>query len=75
MKARIVIVILLGALLSFDAAAQRKISGTVTDNTRQGLPGATVIVKEIPGLGAVTDSEGRYFLTLPKNKEYNFTEV
>lgn len=54
-------------------AAQRSISGTVTDNRREPLTGATILVKEIAGLGAVTDAEGRYELRLPDKKEYTLT--
>lgn len=41
-----------------------KVSGTIVD--REGLPliGATVIVKEKPGLGVVTDLEGKYKIEL-----------
>lgn len=73
MTVRISIFLLLGLLFTLDAAAQRSISGTVTDNKREPLSGATVVVKEIAGLGAVTNAEGRYELRLPDKKEYTLS--
>ena len=73
MTGRTTIFLLLGLLLAVDAAAQRRISGTVTGDRREPLTGATILVKEIAGLGAVTDTEGRYELRLPDKKEYTLT--
>ena len=73
MTGRTTIFLLLGLLLTVDAAAQRSISGTVTDNRHEPLSGATILVKEIAGLGAVTDTEGHYELRLPDKKEYTLT--
>ena len=67
------IFLLLGLLLTVDAAAQRRIFGTVTDGYREPLPGATIMVKKRPTLGAVTDAEGRYELRLPDNGSYTLT--
>lgn len=58
-------------MLSFPyATAQRRISGTVTDDSGGPLPGATVAVKELPALGAVANADGHYELRLPDNKDY-----
>ena len=73
MTGRMTIFLLLGLLLTVDAAAQRRILGTVTDGYREPLPGATIMVKERPTLGAVTDAEGRYELRLPDNGSYTLT--
>ena len=73
MMRRTAIVLLLGLLLTVDAAARRRIFGTVTDGRRQPLVGATVIVKERPTLGAVTDAEGHYELWLPDEGDYTLT--
>ena len=60
-------VILLLAGLSQQAWAQdRTITGKITDQaTRQGLPGVTVIVKGQPTVGASTDADGGYSLSVP----------
>lgn len=45
-----------------------KISGKVFDaKDKQPLPGATIILKEQPGLGVITDSEGKFVIEVPKN--------
>ena len=70
MMKRTTIFLLLGLLLTVDAVAQRRIFGTVTDIHCEPLPGATIMIKERPTLGAVTDAEGRYELRLPDNRNY-----
>lgn len=73
MMKRTVIFLLLGLLAATDVLAQRRIFGTVTDGNGEPLAGATVIVKERPALGAVTDVEGHYELRLPDNGRYTLT--
>ena len=73
MIGRTTILLLISLLLTVDAAAQRIISGRVTDNRHEPLTEATVLVKEISGLGAVTDAKGRYELRLPDRKDYTLT--
>lgn len=73
MMKRTVIFLLLGLLTATDVLAQRRIFGTVTDGNGEPLAGATVIVKERPALGAVTDVEGHYELRLPDNGRYTLT--
>ena len=46
----------------------RKIEGKVTDKDKQPLPGVTVLVKGTK-LGVVTDTAGKFQLTLPLEKE------
>ena len=59
------LILLLGVQVSF---GQRTISGRITsseDNT--SIPGATVLVKGTT-VGAITDSDGKYTLVVPKDK-------
>lgn len=57
--------ILLGLSLCcmIPATAQRRIVGMVTDAYQAPLPGATIVVKELPHTGAVANGEG-YYLSL-----------
>lgn len=73
MMKRMTLILLLGTLLAGDAAAQYRIFGTVTDGRHEPLSGATVLVKELPALGTITDAEGRYDLRLPDRKNYTVT--
>lgn len=50
-------------------AQQRAISGTVTDNTGNPIPGATVVVKDNTTIGIVTDIDGNYTLNVPADAE------
>ncbi len=45
--------------------AQTNVSGNVTDSDGNPIPGATVIVKELSGVGTVTDIDGNYNLQVP----------
>ncbi|GAB3566925.1 TonB-dependent receptor [Spirosoma luteolum] len=54
-----------GATESTVAAADRSVTGRITDGTTAaGLPGVSVVLKGTR-LGTVTDGEGRYRLTIP----------
>ncbi|MDR1415032.1 MAG: SusC/RagA family TonB-linked outer membrane protein [Odoribacteraceae bacterium] len=47
------------------AAAQRAVTGLVTDTRGEPLPGATIRIKGTT-IGVATDNDGRYKLTLPE---------
>lgn len=61
----IAIVFLLGIFCQLPARAQSDltVAGLVMSETGEALIGVTVIVKEIPGKGVVTDADGRFKLT------------
>ncbi len=48
-------------------AQQRTVTGTVYDDQGTPLSGATVRVKEFPGVGSATDADGKFVLQLPRN--------
>lgn len=70
MTRKIIVAFLFGTLFLTNVFAQRKVFGTVSDNDKYPLSGATVVVKEIPTLGVITDTTGYYELKLPDNKPY-----
>ncbi|UOR07112.1 TonB-dependent receptor [Hymenobacter aerilatus] len=45
------------------------VQGVVTDDKGNPLPGATVVLKGATGVGASSDSEGRFSLTVPTGNE------
>ncbi len=47
--------------------AQRTVSGKVTDAAGETVIGASVFVKEAPGVGTITDIDGMYQLNVPSN--------
>ncbi len=53
---------------------QAQISGIVTDETGEGLPGVNVVVKGTTQ-GTVTDVEGKYNLTAPQDATLTFSSV
>lgn len=46
--------------------AQKSISGTVTDNAGEAIPGCTVLIKGTSE-GTMTDLEGKYSISVPKD--------
>jgi len=57
--------------------AQRTITGTVTSaDDGTAIPGVTVVAVGVPGIGTITDLNGKYSLSIPGNvKELQFSFV
>ena len=62
-----IIFLFLGVAVNALAQKELSISGTVTDATGEPLVGASVTVKDVAGLGAITNIDGQYKI---KAKEY-----
>ncbi|MDR1517260.1 MAG: TonB-dependent receptor [Dysgonamonadaceae bacterium] len=73
MKYLLVLCVLFSSFATSNGFAQNnktiEITGVVTDDKNEPLVGANVVVKDIPGLGAITDMNGRYKIKVePYNK-------
>ncbi|PID88162.1 MAG: SusC/RagA family TonB-linked outer membrane protein [Bacteroidia bacterium] len=55
------------ALCGLQVYAQRTVTGKVTNDAAEGLPGVTVVVKDAD-VTTLTDGEGVYSITLPEGK-------
>ena len=68
---------LVGAFCSLNAQAQKiQVKGNLVDGTGEPLIGATVKVKGNPGVGAVTDFDGNFSISVPsENSTLVFTYV
>ncbi|MBO4590435.1 MAG: TonB-dependent receptor [Bacteroidaceae bacterium] len=76
MKRYIVILIaLLASTLTALAQNTIEISGTVTDQTGETLPGANVVVKDAAGLGVITDHNGEYKIKMKEYQTLIFTYI
>lgn len=61
---------LVAFLLPFMCFAQtRSITGTVTDENKQPLPGATVQIQGVQGIGSITDFDGNFTIQLTNNEQ------
>lgn len=49
-------------------AQERKVTGSVTDSKQEPLIGVNVTVKGAPGIGAITDLNGKFSLSLPSGR-------
>lgn len=67
---KFILTLLFAIVLIDNVSAQYTVSGKILDAEGVALPGASVVVKESPTLGAVADSEGQYKIKLPDNKDY-----
>ncbi len=52
---------------SLQVFAQTSITGVVTDNTGEAIPGANIRVKGVATSGTITDLNGKYLLKVPKD--------
>ena len=67
-------IVLIG--VSFNVFAQEvTVKGTVTDIGKQPIPGVSISVANLPGLGAITDSDGKFSIKMPPYQTLVFTYV
>ncbi len=64
---------LIGIAVSAVAQEQIEVVGTVTDANGETIIGATVSVKDAPGLGAITDIDGNYKIKVKVHQTLVFT--
>lgn len=71
----IICMLLLG--LSTGAFAQESIvvTGVVTDTNKEPMIGVNVSISDIPGLGAITDFNGKYTIKMPPYHKLVFTYI
>lgn len=71
----IICMLLLG--LSTGAFAQESIvvTGVVTDTNKEPMIGVNVSISDIPGLGAITDFNGKYSIKMPPYHKLVFTYI
>ena len=62
---------------SVHAFAQKEIvvTGIVTDTNKEPLIGVNVSIANMPGLGAITDINGKYLLKMPPYNKLVFTYI
>lgn len=79
MKNYIILFLLLvgwvGVSYAQDERQEVEISGTVLDENKEALIGASVTVKDRPGFGTVTDAEGKYSIKIMEGSTLVFSFV
>ena len=68
-------IVLLG--ISINALAQQEVivKGVVTDAGKLPIPGVSISVANLPGLGAITDGDGKFSVKIPPYQTLIFTYV
>ena len=74
MKKILLLSIVLLALVSQNALAQGTVSGKVTDDTGEGIPGVNILIKGTIS-GVITDFDGRYQISVDENEVLVFSYV
>lgn len=77
MKKYLSLCIMLLCLCSTVMAQQEKVvvKGVVTDEAKEPLIGVNVTVKDMPGLGSITDMNGHYSITMEPYRQLVFTYI
>ena len=57
------------------AQEKRKVSGRVTDATGEPLIGVNITIRDIPGLGTITDANGRYTISMESYQRLVFSYI
>ena len=67
-------ILFLGSLMSVMAQQQElTVTGTVLDENNEPLIGVNVSVQNVPGLGAITDIDGKYTIKMPPYNRLEFS--
>ena len=74
-KFLIIAMLLLGFTYSVLAQEIVEVTGVVTDAQKQPLVGVSIFVTDSPGLGTVTDSNGRYKIKVERYKRLTFSYI
>ena len=74
-KFLITFVLMLGYLLSIQAQESIIVTGVVTDTNKEPLIGVNIVVKDMPGLGAITDMNGKYKIKMEAYQRLIFSYV
>lgn len=63
--------------LSFSTLAQQtiEVEGTVTDTNKQPLIGVNVVVKDVPGMGTITNIQGKYKIKMESYQRLVFSYI
>ena len=77
MMKRILFICMLFLGLSTSVSAQEYIvvTGIVTDANKEPMIGVNVSISDLPGLGAITDLDGKYTIKMPTYHKLSFSYV
>ena len=55
-------------MVNYISYAQRTVSGTVLDENNEGIPGASIVIKDLD-LGTITNTNGYFELSVPERQK------
>lgn len=71
----LLLIIFLGSALTMQAQHELEVTGQVIDATGEGLIGANVIVKDVKGLGVITDLDGNFKIKVKQFQTLVFSYI
>jgi len=71
----IICILFLGFSIGAIAQETVEITGVIVDANKIPLPGVSVYVLEVPGLGTTTDNQGRYKIKMPAYRRLTFSFI
>lgn len=71
----LICILLLGLSGNISAQESIVVTGIVTDTNKEPMIGVNVSISDIPGLGAITDLNGRYKIKVPPYRKLVFSYV
>ncbi len=74
-KFLIIFTMLMGYLSSIQAKESITVTGVVTDVNKEPLIGVNIVVKDMPGLGAITDINGKYKIKMEPYRTLVFSYI
>lgn len=74
-KFLIIFILLVGYLSGVQAQESITVTGIVTDTNKEPLIGVNIVVKDMPGLGAITDMDGKYKIKMETYQRLIFSYV
>lgn len=67
--------VFLGFSVGVFAQQTVEITGVVTDANKESLVGVSIYVAEVPGLGTITDANGKYKIRIPEYQRLTFSYI
>lgn len=68
-------ILLLGVIINISAQENVTVTGTVVDTNNEPMIGVNVSIENMPGLGAITDVNGKFTIKMPPYNKLVFTYI
>ena len=74
-KILLICMLLLGVIINISAQENVTVTGTVVDTNNEPMIGVNVSIENMPGLGTITDMDGKYSIKMPPYNRLVFSYI